>query len=469
MASDIDLATSLFGNKRLETSTSPNVQIIQGTAVSDSADGKVKVVIQGDITKDTTEDDPGDNVVELETSPSVKEGDTVQITCNGGTAKQMTVTSVVSSGDRTQQSADDASKVATNYISIDENDGITVGNQTEGTLGKNAYIAANGFYIRDGETCLAHFEDDEISLGENSNSSIIKLCNDECYLSYDKDGGFYIYTPNDTPSEPHNTKLTLRAGYTTGTMEYRTNAIQLSKTGTKIETSSINRSSYSSEGSFFTQNSSSIELKSCWRTGIINPTEHITILKITPTKVTVDDTAVSLEGHTHTKSEITDFAHEHAKADITDFAHEHDAGDITSGVLPVERGGTGKTSGVMSETVLYSSASGTTADITLSESASNFEYIEIYYNYGCDNTAISPRFYTKIDTPNNKYVALQGSFRANSEVMQCLEETILISETQITRTTPQGWYLNAVVSNGSCAAGINSVNNFYIVKVVGIA
>lgn len=33
--------------------------------------------------------------------------------------------------------------------------------------------------------------------------------------------------------------------------------------------------------------------------------------------------------HTHTKSQITDFAHTHSKADITDFAHTHSKSQIT--------------------------------------------------------------------------------------------------------------------------------------------
>jgi hypothetical protein len=38
----------------------------------------------------------------------------------------------------------------------------------------------------------------------------------------------------------------------------------------------------------------------------------------------------SAVGHTHTKSEITDFAHTHLKADITDFAHTHAIADVTN-------------------------------------------------------------------------------------------------------------------------------------------
>jgi hypothetical protein len=38
----------------------------------------------------------------------------------------------------------------------------------------------------------------------------------------------------------------------------------------------------------------------------------------------------SAVGHTHTKSEITDFAHTHLKADITDFAHTHIIADVSN-------------------------------------------------------------------------------------------------------------------------------------------
>ena len=59
--------------------------------------------------------------------------------------------------------------------------------------------------------------------------------------------------------------------------------------------------------------------------------------------------------HTHTKSEITDFAHTHddryfTETEVTsklagksDTGHKHSASDITSGVLPVAKGGTGAT------------------------------------------------------------------------------------------------------------------------------
>lgn len=50
----------------------------------------------------------------------------------------------------------------------------TIGNPS----GRNIYIDGSKVYIRDGTTVLAAFAADEISLGENSSSSVIKMCGD---------------------------------------------------------------------------------------------------------------------------------------------------------------------------------------------------------------------------------------------------------------------------------------------------
>lgn len=83
--------------------------------------------------------------------------------------------------------------------------------------------------------------------------------------------------------------------------------------------------------------------------------------------------------------------------------HYHNASQITSGVLPIERGGTGATTleearGVLSGgTILYSNESGTTAEtITLSDDISNYKYVEIYYKKTIDYTATNTSdIYTK--------------------------------------------------------------------------
>ena len=52
--------------------------------------------------------------------------------------------------------------------------------------------------------------------------------------------------------------------------------------------------------------------------------------------ITAADLNASIIGHTHTKSEITDFTHSHTKADISDFGHTHTKSQITDlgAILP---------------------------------------------------------------------------------------------------------------------------------------
>lgn len=76
-----------------------------------------------------------------------------------------------------QSTANNAAKTATNYLKFDSN-GLVVGDQTAGTLGKNVLIDADSVDIRTGSTILASFGSNSISLGKNSTASAIKMCND---------------------------------------------------------------------------------------------------------------------------------------------------------------------------------------------------------------------------------------------------------------------------------------------------
>ena len=81
-------------------------------------------------------------------------------------------------------------------------------------------------------------------------------------------------------------------------------------------------------------------------------------------------------GHTHTKSQITDFAHTHddmyfTKTEVTsklagksDTGHKHSASDITSGVLPVANGGTGVTTQANINKAFIGNLAEGTSDIT---------------------------------------------------------------------------------------------------------
>lgn len=67
-------------------------------------------------------------------------------------------------GYATSSQVGDAAKVATNFVGIDANRGITVGDMEAGTLGTNVFIDSDSVDVRDGTTKLASFSADELSL-----------------------------------------------------------------------------------------------------------------------------------------------------------------------------------------------------------------------------------------------------------------------------------------------------------------
>lgn len=81
------------------------------------------------------------------------------------------------------EATNDASRVATNFIEYDESEGLVVGDMTTETLGKNVFINSNGVYIRDGETVLASYGANGISLAKNNPTAEISLCGDLCTLT----------------------------------------------------------------------------------------------------------------------------------------------------------------------------------------------------------------------------------------------------------------------------------------------
>lgn len=198
MTSELDLAASLFGSRRLETSnerrSSSSTSTLYGTAVSDSADGSVDVVIDGgSVSAAMPDGTEGDNVLTLATSPAVKEGDTVLITAVGGASKQMTVTAVVASGDRNRDAA--AAADGWNPLIRETADGVEVGKSADGETYAGAHVLLSGdsltFLDADGNM-LADYKTDAIFLGKNSASSVIDLCDGSGTLSQYKDGGIAL-------------------------------------------------------------------------------------------------------------------------------------------------------------------------------------------------------------------------------------------------------------------------------------
>lgn len=70
----------------------------------------------------------------------------------------------------------EAAKTATNYMKFD-NSGLTVGNLTEKTLGRNVNIDNSSVNIRNGNNVLASFAESLIEIGKNTNTATISFLN----------------------------------------------------------------------------------------------------------------------------------------------------------------------------------------------------------------------------------------------------------------------------------------------------
>lgn len=86
-----------------------------------------------------------------------------------------------------QDVAEEASKVATNYMNFDETDGLVVGNLTGDVLGNNVRIDNDSVDIRSGSNVLATFASDLIELGKNAVTSVIDLCKGVGQIKADKE------------------------------------------------------------------------------------------------------------------------------------------------------------------------------------------------------------------------------------------------------------------------------------------
>lgn len=106
--------------------------------------------------------------------------------------------------------------------------------------------------------------------------------------------------------------------------------------------------------------------------------------------------------------------------------------------------------------VLFENASGSNTNITLNDSAANYNYIEIFYRSN-DNVYSS----LKVDSPNNKLVNLTAFYAGGSDIYNnsC---NYTINGVSITRGTGVNWYIltNRTVSS-------TNAYNIFITKVIG--
>lgn len=116
--------------------------------------------------------------------------------------------------------------------------------------------------------------------------------------------------------------------------------------------------------------------------------------------------------------------------------------------------------------VLFNNTSGTTGNVTLSETSANFTYLEIYFglvNEDSGGTYYTTMKSTKIYAPNGKKTNLEGlTYHENVTIAQLGIVTITISGTSLTRGTER--YIN-VPNNSNPTIGTQTKIKIY--RVVG--
>lgn len=115
-----------------------------------------------------------------------------------------------------------------------------------------------------------------------------------------------------------------------------------------------------------------------------------------------------------------------------------------------------KAPNIATRTILYDSSSGTTGNVTLSQSAENFDYIDIYYKGNIVNK------FERVYSPNGKYVNIDLLLRQDS-VFQFQTKRLYISGTSITYT--QAGIIN-IINN---AVSTYTSNELLIMRVEGWA
>lgn len=107
-------------------------------------------------------------------------------------------------------------------------------------------------------------------------------------------------------------------------------------------------------------------------------------------------------------------------------------------------------------TVLYDNSSGATGTITLSQSAANFSYLEIFYGKGGDTLQS-----VKVFSPNGKGATLVTGYVESTNMAQLQLPRIAISTTSITKK------YNGLVNFSDTDAHIYISDEVQIYKVIG--
>ena len=201
----IELASTLFGNGRSESESikpDASVSIVSATGATDSADGSCGVVMDCDITP--ADDTDGDeSILDMPTSPSVKQDDEVLVALAGdGPLKTPVVLANPGFGDRIQKQVENAEDLAAkaekvaaatsqHFWSDDNGAHVTEATQdewAESQSGPNSLWNSLGMLFRDGLTNLLSILTDGLVIydGEgNANTNTVAAIGKIVRLGYE--------------------------------------------------------------------------------------------------------------------------------------------------------------------------------------------------------------------------------------------------------------------------------------------
>ena len=177
---EITAENILFGSEKKTVETVVNENI--GTAVTENlgnyyTKGETEAAINLSANRITsTVSSTYATKTELSTVEQTTEGISVRLTTAEGNINtaNLNASNALSASNAAQAAVNDASKVATNYLSFNGN-GLVIGDMTANTLGNNVLIDSDSLDIRQGTTVLASYGPEYIYIGKSNRKATIDL------------------------------------------------------------------------------------------------------------------------------------------------------------------------------------------------------------------------------------------------------------------------------------------------------
>lgn len=212
---EITAENILFGSEKKTVETVVNENI--GTAVTENlgnyyTKGETEAAINLSAnTITSTVSSTYATKTELSTVEQTTEGISVRLTTAEGNinAANLKASNALSASNAAQAAVNDASKVATNYLSFNGN-GLVIGDMTSNTLGNNVLIDSDSLDIRQGNTVLASYGPEYIYIGKSNRKATIDLADGVARL-YNEDNTNEDYSRFVIEAD-HSIKLSTKNG-----------------------------------------------------------------------------------------------------------------------------------------------------------------------------------------------------------------------------------------------------------------